>query len=233
MKIAMCDDEKFFRDILYGEIKKINSSYEIKEYHNGREMLDSREKYDVIFLDIDMPELNGMETAVRLRKLASDSLIIFVTSHMEFVQEAFKVRAFRFLSKPVNKKDLYEAVSEAERELSAQEKVVITQKGKTYEIKLSAVVYIESYGDYTYVYDNAGNSYECSVTLKEWEKRLEGKHFFKIHKSYIISMRYVTKIIENKVTLEGVISELTVSRRNISLFKDAYFEFIKNSSRLI
>ena len=111
--------------------------------------------------------------------------------------------------------------------------MVINQKGRIYELKLTDIVYIEAYGDGTYIYDNRDNVYECSVQLKEWNNRLEGSGFYKIHKSYIISMRYVNRIVENQLTLEGVPAEFTISRRNASAFKEAYLEFVKTNSRLL
>lgn len=233
MRIAICDDEKIFRDAIYKYITKYNSDYEIKEFPNGRTLLNSRESFDIIFLDIEMPELNGMETAAKLRQLSVDSIIIFLTSHVEKVHDAFKVKAFRFLTKPVQNEALKEAFTEAVNEISNQEKVIINQKGKIYEVKLKDIVYIEAFGDGTYVYDNNNNVYECTVQLKEWDNRLRGHFFFKIHKSYIISMLYVTGIVDSRLTLSGVQSEFTVSRRNVSAFKEAYLNFVKNNSHVI
>ncbi len=122
MKIAICDDEQIFRDTLYKKLVKYNKTFEIKEFRTGRELIDSRIKFDIIFLDIEMPELNGMDTAKKLRKLSVGSIIIFLTSHIECIQDAFKVKAFRFLSKPVQEDALNEALEEAEKEIVGQEK---------------------------------------------------------------------------------------------------------------
>ena len=117
--------------------------------------------------------------------------------------------------------------------LEKQEKVVISQKGRIYELNLNDIVYIEAYGDGTYIYDNRDNVYECSVQLKEWNSRLEGKGFYKIHKSYIVSMRYVNGIVENQLKLEGIPAEFTISRRNAAAFKEAYLEYVRTNSRLV
>ena len=233
MKIAICDDEQIFRDTLYKKLVKYNKTFEIKEFRTGRELIDSRIKFDIIFLDIEMPELNGMDTAKKLRKLSVGSIIIFLTSHIECIQDAFKVKAFRFLSKPVQEDALNEALEEAEKEIVGQEKIVINQKGKIFELSVPDVMYFEAFGDGTYVYDNKDNVYECTVALKEWDKRLEGRPFFKIHKSYIVSMMYVSSINNNVLRLEGVDQDFTISRRNITPFKDAYMDFVKNNSRVI
>lgn len=233
MKIAICDDEQIFRDTLYKKLVKYNKTFEIKEFRTGRELIDSRIKFDIIFLDIEMPELNGMDTAKKLRKLSVGSIIIFLTSHIECIQDAFKVKAFRFLSKPVQEDALNEALEEAEKEIVGQEKIVINQKGKIFELSVPDVMYFEAFGDGTYVYDNKDNVYECTVALKEWDKRLEGTPFFKIHKSYIVSMMYVSSINNNVLRLEGVDQDFTISRRNITPFKDAYMDFVKNNSRVI
>lgn len=233
MKAAICDDEKIFRDDLIKYLQQMDPELEFHEFTNGKELIRSKMQFDIIFLDIEMPELDGMETAAKLRKLSVGSLIIFLTSHIERVQEAFKVRAFRFLTKPVQPQPLMEALRDAKAEIEQEEKVVINQKGRIYELKLTDIVYIEAYGDGTYIYDNRDNVYECSVQLKEWNNRLEGCGFYKIHKSYIISMRYVNRIVENQLTLEGVPADFTISRRNASAFKEAYLEFVKTNSRLL
>lgn len=233
MKAAICDDEKIFRNNLRDIISELDPEIEICEFPNGKELLRSKAKFDIIFLDIEMPEINGLETAAKLRKLSVSSLIVFLTSHVDCVFDAFKVDAFRFLVKPAQHDKLAEVLKSAKEMLEKQEKVVISQKGRIYELNLNDIVYIEAYGDGTYIYDNRDNVYECSVQLKEWNSRLEGKGFYKIHKSYIVSMRYVNGIVENQLKLEGIPAEFTISRRNAAAFKEAYLEYVRTNSRLV
>ena len=233
MKIAICDDEKHMRTLLRQKLTAISKDIKMTEYADGCELLAANDCYDIIFLDIDMPKLDGMETAAKLREQGSSSLMIFLTSHEEFVRDAFKVKAFRFLPKPVDEAELNEALNEAEKELSSQDKLIIEQKGRIYEVKLNEVLYIEAYGDGTYIYDGSGNVYDSRRQLKQWEDELSGKAFFRIHKSYLVPLSRVARIEGTSLTLIGAAEPLTVSRRNLSAFKEAYLDYVRKNARIV
>jgi len=97
-KIAVCDDEKIFVDDLTEKIKSCGNEYEIYPFDSGESLLKSKIVFNIIFLDIEMTGLDGINAAFKLRENGYDGIIIFLTSHTEFMPEAFKVNAFRFLS---------------------------------------------------------------------------------------------------------------------------------------
>lgn len=233
MRIAVCDDEKIFRDQTISCIKSHDNDYRIYEYKSGQELLCTKEDFDIIFLDIEMPGMDGMSVAKELRSNGVESIIIFLTSHTELVYDSFKVEAFRFLNKPVNQLALKEAIDDAAVKILSTEKLVINQKGKLHNVNLKDIVYLEAFGDGTYIYDKSGNVYEALVQLKEWEQRLKEKNFFKIHKSYIVSLMYVKNLEDGKLELNYSNTVLTVSRRNLKSFRDAYMEFIRSHARVI
>lgn len=112
IRVAVCDDEAFMRDELSGLVsryleERCLSSYEFTAFENGNSLLESQESFDLIFLDIQMESPDGMETARRLREREQSSLLVFVTVLKEPVFEAFKVRAFDYLVKPL-KKEIFE-----------------------------------------------------------------------------------------------------------------------------
>ena len=232
MNIAVCDDDKIFRVALIEYIKKYDKSIQIVQFKRGRELLNSDKSFDIIFLDIEMPGMDGMKTAKKLRENKIESIIIFLTSYEEFVFDAYKVDAFRYIRK-TNLSDLKEAMQAAETRISSRERIVINQKGKVYELNLSDIVYLEAFGDGTYIYDRFGRHYESFEQLKTWDEKLKDKGFFKIHKSYIVSLAYVESREDNSVTLKSTNNTLPVSRRNVTEFKEAYIEFIKKNAHII
>ena len=233
MRIAVCDDEKILRKQLSAYIKSYSDKSSVDEYENGWELLNSHVYYDIIFLDIEMPGINGMDVAEILRNKCVDTHIVFLTSHIVYIYDAFKVKAFRFLNKPINISELIEAMRGVEAEILNKENIVINRKGRIYYINLKDIVYLEAFGDGTYVYDKYNNVYECSVQLKEWNKNLQGKGFFKIHKSFIVSFLYVKKVENHQLELFNISNSFTISRRNLSMFKEEYLQYIKNNSRVI
>ncbi|MDD5901673.1 MAG: LytTR family DNA-binding domain-containing protein [Lachnospiraceae bacterium] len=232
-RIAVCDDEKIFRSRLVKCIRSYDDNVYLREYNCGDELLQSDEIFDLIFLDIEMPGTNGMKTAKELRERKIESQIVFLTSHTECVYDAFRVKAFRFLNKPVNAEQVHRTLMELAQENRKEEKVVVSQKGKVFELALNQVVYFEAFGDGTYIYDKYGEVYSSTVTLKEWEEKLQDKGFFRIHKSYMVSLLYV-KCRENELLeLRGLNVSLKISRRNVGKFAEAYLTYIdKNAKRI-
>lgn len=100
MKIAICDDEQVMMEHICELVKQYRPDYMVELYGCGEALLEDAQLYDLIFLDIEMPSINGMEVAENLRKMQYSGEIIFLTGYMEYIQEAFKVRAFRYLQKP-------------------------------------------------------------------------------------------------------------------------------------
>ena len=98
-------------------------------YLRGEGLLDTFNQYDLVFLDIEMPPASGMELAAKLKELQYDGEVIFLTSYTDYMQDAFKVRAFRYLQKPVREDQLEEALCAAEEELQQQYLVLTGEKG--------------------------------------------------------------------------------------------------------
>lgn len=233
LKVAICDDEmRVVQEVRRG-LEILRPDCDIVEFHSGMELLRSRQKFDVIFLDIEMPQVDGMKTAAALREAGCNSFLVFLTSHTEMMQEAFWVRAFRFLVKPVNMEKLREVLLAVTQEMSKEESVVLNKGGKTVRFRLRDIVYIEAYGDGVYIHDRDGEVYDMACQLKGLMKELGDEYFFRIHKSTVVSFQYV-KMIEQDGTVvlsKGSIS-LKASRRCLPGFRRAYFEFIKKHAEV-
>lgn len=113
MKIAICDDEPEIRNDIERKIRLLYPETEILLYEDGKALLDAEAPFDIVFLDIRMEGMNGMEAARALRAAGSDAVIIFVTALEEYVYEAFDVGAFHYLVKPLDRGKFYEVLSKA------------------------------------------------------------------------------------------------------------------------
>ena len=100
MRIAICDDEKKYREETKNCIKEYNPEFEIVEFEDGSDLVKAKEAFDLILLDVEMPQLDGMTAAKQLRKQKSDAEIVFLTSYEKYVYDAFDIRALQFLKKP-------------------------------------------------------------------------------------------------------------------------------------
>ncbi|SFC12450.1 LytR/AlgR family response regulator transcription factor [Butyrivibrio sp. YAB3001] len=227
IRIAVCDDEKMICHQITRMLDGSADKYTIDYFESGEKLIQSGKKYDILFLDIEMGMLNGLRTAAHIRKQGRNDYIIFLTSHIEFMSEAFKVRAFRFLSKPIQPKAFYEALSEAEKELIGEEKIIVNSNGNKYIVVQSDIVYVESMGDGTCIY-TADNQYMNNKTLKYWESTLNPDLFYKTHKTYLVSFKYVKVVQQNEVVL-SIDDELAipVSRRQKADFVQRYMKYAK------
>ena len=152
MRIAICDDEVSMVQILEEKIKKLLPDAVIEKYLSGEKLIASGSKPDVLFLDIQMPGMDGMETAKMLRQDNEDMILIFVTAAEEYVFQAFDVGAFHYLVKPFSDEKLKEVVTKAvhavkrSSRLEKDEKYIMVQTaGSHIKIFLRDIVYAEVY----------------------------------------------------------------------------------------
>lgn len=150
IKIAVCEDEKetqlLIEDYLENILKDISIEYEIQKYISGEELLESNLKdIDILLLDIKMEKLNGMDTARKIREVDNEMEIIFVTSLIDYVQEGYEVRAYRYLLKPIELEELKKHVLACIKdiEINKESHITIKNKSNTYKIYLNEIKYIE------------------------------------------------------------------------------------------
>lgn len=229
MRIAICDDEEKIRELIKERIHKYyfsnNIEFSIQTFESGKELLNSDlALIDVLFLDVDMPDMNGLETARSIREQDKDMLIVFLTAYSEFVFESFKVDAFRYLVKPVQSQELTETLEAVYKKLSTPDEYLNFQfQNETFSIKYSDIIYVEGMRDKIWFYCSDG-IYRWRGTIKSLNEKLSGKGFFQVHRSYIINMNKIQKYNSQVVMMEDG-HEVPISKYRINEFKEEYIKF--------
>lgn len=224
ISMGICDDEKYAHDMVEEYIKQIclgnKISIKIYHYYSRQELLDSCDRLDGLFLDIDMPEMDGIELGLRLRKNNVSYKIIMLTAREDRYREAFKINAFRFISKPVRRDDFDEAILALCQSLDNDTEVSVFKNRKEYKISQKIITFIESKNSETRVYTE-DCEYRSEMSLKSWMEILDQKSFYQSSRSYIVNMRYVKEIEKNQIRLEtGELVEC--ARRSKKDFIHAY-----------
>lgn len=232
MTIAICDDEPLFRSIVYQALEKYKSehtlSFQIVEFKSGAELLNFREDIFLVFLDYEMPERNGMDTARLLKQKNKDILIAFLTSHPEKMQNAFEVKAFRYILKPLKHHDLENCMNAALAELN-QSKVILSDQGIQKIVSLKEIHYIEAGDNYTYVRTDS-TVYHSKYTMSEWEAIVKDEGLVRCHKAYIVNLKYVDEIYTDYIVLYSK-EKVLLSRRSRKDFQQKLVNYIKNNAK--
>lgn len=193
MNIAICDDAQEVHKIMEIHIKQFVKEFhvdcEIHSFYSGKELLENKEKMDILFLDVMMPEMDGVETAKQLnRKLYHK--IIMLTGSPEYFQDAFKIGAFRYLLKPIVQRDLFEAMEAVAKELPDYKTFQMHYQRQTYQILEKDITYLEANKGIIIIYTEKGD-YTSSLSLKKWEEVLSADYFARVHKGYIVNLKKV------------------------------------------
>ena len=154
--------------------------------------------YDVVFLDVQMAGLTGLEAAPLVREQPRPPAVVFVTAHPEYAVDAFAVEAFDYLLKPVDPERLarvIERLAESARPGAhdAVEKVPVVAGGRTELVDYDAIHYVQADGDYSRVH-TYDRSYLCTASLGELEEKLPGNRFARIHRSYLVNLAKVAAV---------------------------------------
>ena len=207
IKFAICDDEPRMAQELAGRLagymkEKSMADYDLSHFPNGRALLEEAGGFDVVFLDIQMEQPDGMEAARLLRQRGGHSLLVFVTVLKELVFDAFQVEAFDYLLKPLDSARFHRTM---DRVLDALERrtgaAIVVQRGGGCEVVLlSDIVYCEVLGRKVYLHKNDGTISDYYDKLEDLERRVDGR-FFKCHRSYLVNLDYVRGCRDGQVLL--------------------------------
>ncbi|MDK2564651.1 LytTR family DNA-binding domain-containing protein [Romboutsia sedimentorum] len=207
-RVVICEDEdnqrEILKDFICKSFKDISDQIEILEFSSGEELLahQNLDGIDIFFLDIQMDKLTGMDVAKKIRESNDTSEIIFITSLLEYVQEGYKVRAYRYLLKPVKYEDLKENILSCVSDIIKKREnfIIIEHKGITNKIPVSTITYIDIIKRDITIHTTQG-AYHTISSLSKIEKELEKYNFFRCHKSYLINVGYIQFISKNSVTV--------------------------------
>lgn len=229
MKIAICDDEEMFREQLKTMLENYYHSLDVLmvPYSSGEELVNEIEtkQYDLIFLDIEMKGMNGLETAKRVHSISANLPIIFLTSHTELAMEGYEVQAFRFLAKPIAVQKLQEALCAFEKNLRQERKIMIVEDGMNRYLSCTDIQYIKSENVYLQIVTKQG-SHLVRKKLKVQIEELPKDTFMLVHRSYIVNLNEVASFDGNVILLHGGF-RIPVSRGNREAFKSQMLQFMK------
>lgn len=172
----------------------------------------------VVFLDIEMPGIDGVELGCRIHECMPDWVVVFITAHPEYAIRGYEARAFRYLLKPLTNESIKSVMDDIHREYSGIHRMLLSLPGMEQPVRLDDIIYISAEDKYTMIYTGGGRITD-RTSLAELEKMLEEYGFFRIHRKYIVNMRYHREISKSRLILSGG-EELPISRRREGVYRE-------------
>lgn len=231
MRIAVCDDEREIRNRIGKNIRLLYADAEILCFEDGHTLLAYTEQIDILFLDIQMKEMNGIEVARQLRRAKNNVTIIFVTAIEEYVFQAFDVKAFHYLVKPIEPVKFFEVLKSAvedrkntSRTNRKEEASIAVKKGTvTQRVFLCDIIYLEVLNRIITLH-TVEEEIEFYGKLAELEQCL-GSNFVRCHRAYIVNLRYVQKYDAGSITLDNGTTVL-LAKQKYAGFVKCYMQYI-------
>ena len=217
IKFAICDDEPIMVQEISNQLSQYMDGrkitpYSVTSFSNGCALLESDCNFDIVFLDIQMDNLDGIETAKLLRQRRNRSLLIFVTVLKECVFNAFEAEAYDYLLKPLDSNHFERTMDRAVSTLAQRtDKSIVIRRGSSCDVvPLAQIVYCEVQGRKVYVHQGDGKIIDFYDNLENFERQMDSR-FFRCHRSYLVNLEYVRGCDTGLVTL-SLGAQIPVSR---------------------
>ncbi|HBT95348.1 MAG TPA: hypothetical protein DEB24_04310 [Coriobacteriia bacterium] len=232
LRVALCEDTQVDTELLTALIDMSGVAYELDVFATGEEMLEGfgKDRYDLIFLDVFMGELSGVQTAEKIREADTHVVIVFTTTSEDFTREGYRLNAYKYVLKPVNLNDVKDALDLAVmvRDKAAGASLAIVTDNVPVFIPLHDIIFVESSNRRSLIYTLDG-TYATTMTIDSLEKLLPAPRFLRSHRSYIVNLDHVDDIDEDFIMDNGEIAYIAVKNRR--RIKNLYDEYLFNSVR--
>ena len=230
--IAICDDEKHMSDHIRSMIsdffRKKNQEISLHMFSSGEELLSYNGQIDILFLDIQMKDMDGMETARKLRADKFRGFLVFITVLKEMVFQSFEVQTYDYLVKPVDKKQFEKTMERLYASTqNASEDSLLVQKG--YEgriIQKDEIVFCEIIDRKIYLNLASGEVVDYYERIENLETKLDNR-FYRCHRSYLINLKHL-KGYKNGTAYMDNGKEIPVSRLRSKEFSSVVLQYMKN-----
>lgn len=230
IRIAICDDAREDAALLSAVLYAYDPSFEIAFFPSGRALLDAVAgpdfSADILFLDIYMPGIDGIQTAQKLRARSGDLKIIFLSSSKEHYPQAYEVFAFNYILKPLERERLYAVLKRAIGELRKENgyEIRIQYKGTTQSVNCNDILYIES-RDKRLVFHLADSSaVQCYGKLDDFIKNIPEQLFIRCHQSFLVNTAHISEM--GKACFRVGKTMLSVSRKYLKPAKEQYYAYL-------
>lgn len=224
--IGICDDERYVHEQVKALLKKYCAKqgvcFEYRHFLSGKEVLENKEDLDVLLLDIHMPELDGIELAKQLNAMGIKYKVVLLTCERERFKDGFKIGAFRFVTKPIEEQELFEAINDVRNTLIGTSKISVYANGIEYRIRQNEIYYVMADENQTRIFTQ-NNSFRSEKSLSQWEEELDERLFFRCHRSFLVNLSKIERI-ENEIWLISK-ERISVSRRNRKTLLYKFMQF--------
>lgn len=230
LKIAVCDDERAvcsqIRDLTEAYLKAKGIQGECETFYVYQQLQGREHEFDLFLLDYKMPDVNGLEYARKLyEQYGEKKTVIFITAYPEIVYDAFEVRTYRFLVKPVEKEKLYAALDAYMERYRAQYYLSVLSDGRTEVIPMEEILYVEVMRkDCTIVLSD--RTVVCHKTIAAFEEELTPFDFYRVHRAYLVNMRKIRSYDSRIITLDNG-EKIFMGPKKYGDFCKAYIKLLK------
>lgn len=231
MKIALCDDQKVVYEELGGFLHKFEKEHQLQNEFMYFEKPSALFEYmkehslDIIFMDLEFSDEteDGILWLKRMKKAFPHTIVIILTAYENRYKEGYEARAFRFMTKPIEEKELFAYLDVSMEELQLNQTVSLNRRGVEHPILVQDIFYLSAQfgGSELWTKDNM---YFCDESLVQWEQRLPMSIFFRCHSKYLVNLSHVCSFEKQILTLVNG-EKIPVSRRKWKSFQLAYMRF--------
>lgn len=233
MRICICDDDSLIIEQLQKCIKAYFDNAHIKCpetacFHDGASLLADQGGIDILFLDVEMPGMNGIYVGNELKKRNSNIIIFIVTSYAEYLDDAMRFHVFRYLSKPLDKQRFFRNMKDAVDLFNSRTKTMpIETRDGVHTLPASSVIAVEALVRKVIVH-TVSRDFESVHTMQYWEDTLPKNSFIRTHRSFIINFDHVSDFDHSVIHLDNGRLSAYLTRRKYSAFKEAYLLYLES-----
>ncbi len=230
MKIAVCDDEQIYIDNIVELLDifsdKNNIDFEKSTFINSAEVMSSDIKFDIAVLDVEMDNMNGIKLGEKLREQNPNIILIYVTAHKKYLDDALNLNAVRFFEKPLNEQRFFKGLQDAIKRIDNSTIRFYLKDKKTMErILAQDIIFVEIENRKTKIVTH-NKEYHSNHHISFWQDNLTSTIFISPHKSYIINFNYVTAYERDYIILDGRY-KVNIARNKQSDFYQKFMRFVE------